>query len=38
MEKKTERIKKANKTYCDGHDREGIQVCSWENVKGWRDH
>ena len=36
MEKKKERIKKANKTYCEGHDEEGIQVCSWENMKGWQ--
>ncbi len=35
-EKKAERVKKANKTYCDGHDQEGIQVCSWENMKGWQ--
>ena len=31
-----ERIKKANKTYCDGHDQEGIKVCSWENMPGWQ--
>jgi len=31
-----ERIKKANKTYCDGHDQEGIKVCSWEKMPGWQ--
>jgi hypothetical protein len=36
MENKAERIKKANKTYCEGHDQEGIQVCSWENMQGWQ--
>ncbi len=36
MKSKQERIKKANKTYCDGHDEEGIKVCSWENMPGWQ--
>ncbi len=36
MESKLEQVKKANKTYCDGHDQEGIQVCSWENMPGWQ--
>jgi hypothetical protein len=31
-----ERIKKANKTYCDGHDEKGIKVCRWENMPGWQ--
>ena len=31
-----ERVKKANKTYCDGHEQEGIKVCSWENMPGWQ--
>lgn len=32
----TERIKKANKTYCDGHEQEGIEVCSFEEMPGWQ--
>ncbi|MGA2403887.1 MAG: hypothetical protein ABSG91_19635 [Syntrophobacteraceae bacterium] len=36
MKSMQERIKKANKTYCDGHDQEGIKVCSWENMPGWQ--
>ncbi|MCL5406766.1 MAG: hypothetical protein M1398_08655 [Deltaproteobacteria bacterium] len=32
----TERIKKANKTYCDGHEEEGIEVCNWEDMPGWQ--
>ncbi|MDR3568700.1 MAG: hypothetical protein P4L43_11800 [Syntrophobacteraceae bacterium] len=32
----TERIKKANKTYCDGHQEEGIEVCNWEDMPGWQ--
>ncbi len=32
----TERIKKANKAYCDGHEEEGIEVCSWEDMPGWQ--
>ena len=31
-----ERTKKANKTYCDGHDQKGIKVCSWEKMPGWQ--
>jgi len=31
-----ERVKKANKTYCDGHDQEGVKVCSWEKMPGWQ--
>jgi len=31
-----ERVKKANKTYCDGHEQEGVKVCSWENMPGWQ--
>lgn len=31
-----ERIKKANKTYCDGHEQEGIKVCCWEKMPGWQ--
>ncbi len=31
-----ERIKKANKTYCDGHEQEGIKVCCWEEMPGWQ--
>jgi hypothetical protein len=31
-----ERIKKANKTYCDGHDEEGIEVCCWDKMPGWQ--
>lgn len=33
---KTERIKKANKAYCKGHEEEGIEVCSWEEMPGWQ--
>ncbi len=36
MESELERIKKANKTYCDGHDQEGIKICSWEKMPGWQ--
>ena len=36
MKSKLERIKKANKTYCDGHDQEGIKICSWEKMPGWQ--
>jgi hypothetical protein len=36
MKSKQERIKKANKTYCDGHDQEGIKICRWENMPGWQ--
>ncbi len=36
MKNKRERIKKANKTYCDGHDQEGIKICSWEKMPGWQ--
>lgn len=32
----TERVKKANKAYCDGHQEEGIEVCSWEDMPGWQ--
>ena len=32
----TERVKKANKAYCDGHQEEGIDVCSWEDMPGWQ--
>jgi hypothetical protein len=32
----TERIKTANKTYCDGHKKEGIEVCNWEDMPGWQ--
>lgn len=32
----TERVKKANKTYCDGHEQEGIEVCNWEEMPGWQ--
>ena len=32
----TERIKTANKTYCDGHKEEGIEVCNWEDNPGWQ--
>ena len=31
-----ERIKKANKTYCDEHDRQGIETCCWEKMPGWQ--
>ena len=31
-----ERVKKANKTYCDAHEQEGVKVCSWENMPGWQ--
>jgi hypothetical protein len=31
-----ERVKKANKTYCDGHEQEGVKVCSWEKMPGWQ--
>ena len=31
-----ERIKKANKIYCDGHDREGIKICCWDKMPGWQ--
>ena len=31
-----ERIKKANKTYCDKCDEEGMEVCSWEEMPGWQ--
>lgn len=31
-----ERTKKANKTYCDGHEKEGIKICSWEKMPGWQ--
>ncbi len=36
MKEKQERIKKANRTYCDGHDQEGIKICSWEKMPGWQ--
>ena len=36
MKSKQERIKKANKTYCDGHDQEGIKICRWEKMPGWQ--
>jgi hypothetical protein len=36
MGSKLERVKKANKTYCDGHAQEGMKVCSWENMPGWQ--
>lgn len=36
MANETERIKKANKTYCDGHDELGIKICSWEDMPGWQ--
>ena len=36
MKSKQERIKKANKTYCDGHAQEGIKICRWENMPGWQ--
>ena len=32
----TERVKQANKAYCDGHDEEGLEVCSWEEMPGWQ--
>ncbi len=31
-----DRIKKANKTYCDGHEEEGVEVCNWESMPGWQ--
>ncbi len=31
-----ERVKKANKTYCDAHDEKGVKVCSWEKMPGWQ--
>ncbi len=31
-----ERVKKANETYCDGHEQAGVKVCSWENMPGWQ--
>jgi hypothetical protein len=31
-----ERVKKANKTYCDGHEQKGVKVCSWEKMAGWQ--
>ena len=36
MKSKQERIKKANRTYCDGHAQEGIKICRWENMPGWQ--
>lgn len=32
----SERVKKANKTYCDGHEEEGIEICKWEDMPGWQ--
>jgi hypothetical protein len=31
-----ERIKKANKTYCEGHERKGVKICNWEKMAGWK--
>lgn len=36
MKNKQERVKKANKTYCDGHDQEGIKICNWADMPGWQ--
>jgi hypothetical protein len=36
MGSKQERVKKANKTYCDGHAQEGMKICSWEKMPGWQ--
>ena len=36
MKSKQERIKKANRTYCDGHAQEGVKICRWENMPGWQ--
>jgi hypothetical protein len=33
---KQERVKKANKTYCDAYEQKGVKVCSWENMPGWQ--
>ena len=35
MKSKQERIVEANRTYCEGHSKEGIEICSWENMPGW---
>ncbi len=36
MKEKQERMKKANQTYCDGHEQEGMKICSWEKMPGWQ--
>lgn len=35
MEEKKKRIAHAKKTYCEGADQAGVEVCSWENMPGW---
>ncbi|MCE5334774.1 MAG: hypothetical protein LLG06_09290 [Desulfobacteraceae bacterium] len=35
MEEKRKRIAHAKKTYCEGADQAGVEVCSWENMPGW---
>jgi len=36
MKSEQERIIHANKTYCEEHgQREGIEICSWENMPGY---
>lgn len=36
MKEKQDRIKHANKTYCEGHAAEGNEICSWEHMPGWK--
>ena len=31
-----ERIKKANKIYCEEHERQGIDICCWDKMPGWQ--
>ena len=31
-----ERIKKANKVYCDEYDRKGVKICCWDKMPGWQ--
>lgn len=35
MEEKRKRIAHAKKTYCEGAEEQGVEVCSWEDMPGW---
>ncbi|MEN6441054.1 MAG: hypothetical protein ABFD97_21000 [Syntrophobacter sp.] len=35
MEKKKERIIRANEVFCDVAEQKGMEVCSWEAMPGW---